>query len=61
MNKPIAHKNLIPVRDYIYITRRGHKASVQYIYRLIKQHKAGLRQNIPFNYIEINKAIWIKK
>lgn len=60
MNKPEAHNNLIPVRDYVYITRRGHKASVQYIYRLIKEHKEGIRE-IPFKYKEIDKTIWIEK
>ena len=60
MNKPIAHNNLIPVRDYVYITRRGHKASVQYIYKLIKANKTDGRQ-LPFSYIEIDKGIWIKQ
>lgn len=62
MNKPQAKDNLIPVRDFAasYITRRGFSASVQYIYKLIKEHKEGKR-TLTFEYKEIDKAIWIVK
>lgn len=62
MNKPIAFDDLIPVRDFAatYYSRRGFPVTVQYIYRLIKEHKEGTRK-LSFNYIEIDKAIWIKK
>jgi hypothetical protein len=59
MNKPQPYKNLIPVRDYNYITRRGFKASVQYIYKLIKLNKETGRK-LPFRYREIGKGIWIE-
>lgn len=61
MNKPEANKELIPVREYIMYSRRGFPVSVQYIYRLIKEHKTGIRESIPFEYVEIDKGIWIKK
>lgn len=62
MNKPQAHKELIPVRDFAqtYYSRRGYAVTVQYIYKLIKQHKE-TGKAIPFNYKEIDKAIWIVK
>ena len=61
MNKPQATDNLIPVRDYIYITRRGFPASVQYIYKLISDYKNKKRLSIPFDFKEIDKQIWIVK
>lgn len=63
MNKPEAHDNLIPVRDFArtYINRRGFSVSVQYIYKLIKEYKKGKRHDLPFDFEEIDKAIWIKK
>lgn len=62
MNKPIATDKLIPVRDYAktYISRRGHPVTVQYIYKLINLHKTE-GKDIPFKYMEIDKAIWIVK
>lgn len=62
MNKPKATKNLIPVRDFAktFYSRRGFPVSVQYIYKLIKEHKEGTR-DIPFQYKEIDKSIWIVK
>jgi hypothetical protein len=62
MNKPQATHTLIPVRDFAktFYSRRGYPVTVQYIYRLIKEHKEGLR-DIPFKYKEIDKAIWIVK
>ena len=62
MNKPEATKNLIPIRDFAetYISRRGYPVSVQYIYKLIAEHKKGLRE-LPFKYKEIDKGIWIVK
>jgi len=62
MNKPQATSNLIPVRDFAktYISKRGFPVTVQYIYKLIKEHKKGLR-DISFEYKEIDKAIWIVK
>jgi len=61
MNKPQQTGKLIPVRDYAAkrISRRGFPVTVQYIYKLIKQHKEG--KAIDFNYKEIDKAIWIEK
>ena len=63
MNKPKPHNNLIPVRDFAaqYITRRGFQVSVQYIYKLIADHKAGRRDSLPFEYVEKGKGIWIRK
>jgi hypothetical protein len=64
MNKPVAikqgRKKLIPVRDFAqtFISRRGFPVTVQYIYKLIKEHKEEGRA-IPFEYKEIDKAIWI--
>lgn len=62
MNKPEAHKGLIPVRDFAatYISRRGYPVTVQYIYKLIKEHKESGKA-ISFSYKEIDKAIWIVK
>lgn len=62
MNKPQATKNLIPVRDFAetFISRRGYPVTVQYIYKLIKEHKE-TGKAIPFKYKEIDKAIWIVK
>ena len=60
MNKPQAQDKLMPVRDYAkeFISRRGYPVSVQYIYKLIAANKQGGKP-IPFEYKEINKAIWI--
>jgi hypothetical protein len=62
MNKPQATNKLIPVRDFAktFYSRRGYPVTVQYIYKLIKEHKEGIR-SIPFEYKEIDKAIWIVK
>lgn len=62
MNKPQATNKLIPVRDFAktYISKRGFPVSVQYIYKLIKEHKSGKRV-LSFEYKEIDKAIWIVK
>jgi hypothetical protein len=62
MNKPQAKQNLIPVRDFAqtFYSRRGYPVTVQYIYKLIKEHKEGKR-SLPFEYQEIDKAIWIVK
>lgn len=62
MNKPQATKDLIPVRDFAktYYSRRGYPVTVQYIYKLIKDHKE-LGKELPFKYKEIDKAIWIVK
>lgn len=62
MNKPQAQEGLIPVRDFaktVY-SRRGYPVTVQYIYKLIQQHKEKGKA-IPFEYKEIDKAIWIVK
>ena len=62
MNKPEANKELIPIRDFAksYISRRGFPVSVQYIYKLIQLNKTEGKV-LPFEYKEIDKAIWIKK
>lgn len=62
MNKPQAHKNLIPVREFAktYVSRRGFPVSAQYIYKLIKLHKEEGKE-LPFKFKEIEKAIWIVK
>lgn len=62
MNKPQPTKGLIPVRDFAktFYSRRGYPVTVQYIYKLIKEHKESGR-DIPFIYKEIDKAIWIVK
>lgn len=62
MNKPTAYNNLIPVRDFAasFISRRGFPVTVQYIYKLISEHKKNKR-DIPFKYKEIDKNIWIEK
>lgn len=62
MNKPAETDKLMPVRDFAkrYISRRGFSVTPQYIYKLISDHKQGLR-DLPFKYKEIDKAIWIVK
>ena len=62
MNKPEAKGNLIPVRDFAasYTGWRGHPVSVQYIYKLIDLHRKEGKK-LPFEYIEVDKQIWIKK
>lgn len=62
MNKPQQHNNLIPVREYAktMYSRRGFPVSVQYIYKLIAQHKSS-GKSLPFKYKEIDKAIWIEE
>ncbi len=61
MNKPQAKDNLIPVREYALtvLSRRGFPVTVQYIYKLIKEHKKG--KVIDFRYREIDKSIWIER
>lgn len=62
MNRPEQTSELIPVRDYAqtYISRRGFPVTVQYIYKLIAANKENGKR-LPFEYVEIDKAIWIKK
>jgi len=62
MNKPQQTKELMPVRDYAAqrISSRGFPVTVQYIYKLIKENKEKGRI-LDFDYVEIDKAIWIKK
>ncbi len=62
MNKPKETDKLLPVKDYAKtrISRRGFAVTPQYIYKLIKDHKEGKR-TLDFDYVEIDKAIWIKK
>lgn len=53
---------LLPVREFAktVISRRGHPVTPQYIYKLIKEHKEGKR-SLEFEYVEIDKSIWIVK
>ena len=62
MNKPQATGELIPVRDFAasYIGWRGHPVSVQYIYKLIDLNRTKGKA-LTFDYVEIDKQIWIKK
>lgn len=63
MNKPQAHKNLMPVRDFAktVFNRRGFPVSVQYIYKLIDANKRDGKQ-LSFKYIDKGKeGIWIYK
>lgn len=62
MNRPQETKELIPVRDFAktFYSRRGYPVTVQYIYKLIKEHKENGKE-LPFSYKEIDKAIWIVK
>ena len=61
MNKPQAHDNLIPVRDYaktVY-NRRGFPVTVKYIYKLISLHKSEGKK-LNFKYLDKGKeGIWI--
>jgi hypothetical protein len=61
MNNPEAKDNLIPVREFAktMYSRRGFPVTVQYIYKLIKDHKENGRK-LDFKYKEIDKAIWIE-
>ena len=62
MNKPKENDKLIPVRDFAasYIGWRGHPVSVQYIYKLIDLNRT-TGKVLSFDYVEIEKQIWIKK
>lgn len=62
MNKPASTNKLMPVKDFAQtvISRRGFPVSVQYIYKLINEHKTKGRI-LDFKYKEIDKAIWIEK
>lgn len=62
MNKPTSTNKLMPVKDFAQtvISRRGFPVSVQYIYKLINEHKTKGRI-LDFKYKEIDKAIWIEK
>lgn len=62
MNKPIATDELMPVRDYakMRLNRKGKPVRVQYIYKLISQHK-NEGKIIDFSYREIDRTIWIVK
>jgi hypothetical protein len=62
MNNRTETNKLIPVKDFAasYIGWRGHPVTPQYIYKLIDlNRKEG--KILPFQYIEIDKQIWIKK
>lgn len=57
--------NLISVEQFAALgrmtSRRGHKVSAGYLYRLIRQHEAGERDELPFSYVMIGekKRIYI--
>lgn len=62
MNKPKAHDNLIPVRDYAKtrLNRFGKHVSTESVYKFIRQHKLNPEKKIPFEYIDKGeKGIWI--
>lgn len=63
MNKPESTDKLMPVREYAanYISRRGFPVTPQYIYKMISDYKKNKRSDIPFEYKEIDKQIWIVK
>ncbi len=58
MNKPQKKDKLIPVREYIYIGKRGKPVSHTYIYWMIQQAKKGIIA-LPFEYVEQDNYIYI--
>jgi len=65
MRKRTNDKRLIGIEEFAttYLNRRGEPVSPSYIWRLIREDKAGLRKNKPltFKYKEIGKSVWIVK
>lgn len=64
MNKPQAHDNLIPVREYAKtrLNRFGEAVSNESVYKLIRQHKLNPKKKIGFEYVDKGKdGIWIVK
>lgn len=63
-NKPEAHKNLIPVRDFAKtrLNRFGNPVSNESVYKLIRQHKLNPKKDIDFQYVDKGiDGIWIVK
>lgn len=62
MNSRIETNELIPVKDFAasYIGWRGHPVTPQYIYKLIDLNRTKGKP-LSFEWIEIDKQIWIKK
>lgn len=63
-NKPQAHENLIPVRDFAKtrLNRFGKPVSNEAIYKLIRQHKLNPKKDIGFKYVDKGEnGIWIVK
>ncbi len=56
-------QDIISVAEYAEgkFNRRGFPVSVSYIYRLIREYKAGIRHNLPFEFKEIGQSIFIIK
>jgi hypothetical protein len=54
-------KKLIPVSEFAktFYNRRGFPVSTSYIYRLIRNHKAGDPKPLPFEYEEIGQIVFI--
>ena len=54
-------KNRITIAEYAAKTmnRRGFPVSVSYIYRLIRQHENGERDDLKFTYEMDGQAIYI--
>ena len=53
----------ITVREHAKQTlnRRGFPISESYLYRLIREHKAGIRNALPFDFVEVDQNILIVK
>ena len=62
MNKPQATADMMPIRDYAATlkNRLGFPVSVQWVYKMIDQHKKKGRP-LDFEYLEVGKGVWIKK
>jgi hypothetical protein len=62
MNNRNETNDLIPVKDFAasYVGWRGHPVTPQYIYKLIDLNRTKGKA-LTFEYVEIDKQIWIKK
>lgn len=66
MRKKVTDKTLIGIEEFAktYYSKRGFPVTPSYIWRLIRDDKAGKRKGkepIRFKYKEIGKSVWIVK
>lgn len=60
---PVSPAEYISVQEYASTqkNRRGFTISPSYVWRMIREHKDGKRETLPFEYVEFGQIIRIVK